>query len=203
MCGVFGWLFVPLLTMAGPSRVMNLSAISTNGGTVLTWTAPTPSGVTTLSSIDVRYDTSPINTLNWASKTRVVWLTDPGTPGTVQMAVVTSLTPNTTYYFAIKVQDSMGSWSTMSNLAMVSTGGSTYTVTLAWDPSPDATMTNYNIYVGTASGTYDVGTNLVGNVTSGAVTGLAWGTIYYYAVIASDANGIQGYFSNEVVCHQP
>ncbi len=110
------------------------------------------------------------------------------------MAVVTSLTPNTTYYFAIKVQDSAGSWSTMSNLAMVSTGGSTYTVTLAWDPSPDATMTNYNIYVGTASGTYDVSTNLVGNVTLGTVTGLAWGTIYYYAVIASDANGIQGYF---------
>ncbi len=59
MYATFGWLFVPLITMAGPSRVMDLSASSTNGGTVLAWTAPTPSGVTTLSSIDVRYDTSP------------------------------------------------------------------------------------------------------------------------------------------------
>lgn len=202
ICAAFGWLFVPFLTMAGPSRIMDLSAISTNGGTVLTWTAPTPSGVTTLSSIDVRYDTSPITTLNWASKTRVAWLTSPGTPHTVQTATVTSLTPNTTYYFAIKVQDSTGSWSTMSNLAMVSTGGATYTVILAWDPSMSSSVSSYNIYVGTASATY---TNVIstGNVTLGTVTGLVWGVTYYYAATAVDTNGLETDFSNEISYKRP
>ena len=202
MYAAFGWLLVPLSIMAGPSRVMDLSTSSTNGGTVLTWTAPTPSGVTTLSSIDVRYGTSPINTLNWASKTRVAWLTSPGTPQTVQTATVTSLTPNTTYYFAVKVQDSAGSWSTMSNLAMVSTGGATYTVMLAWDPSASSYVTSYNIYVGTASATY---TNVIstGNVTLATVTGLAWGVTYYYAATAVDINGVESDFSNEISYKRP
>jgi len=205
---VLGWLIIPLSIMAKPSMIVDLSAVQTNGGVILTWTAPTPSAGTTLSNLDVRYDTSPINTGNWSSKPQVAWLqlpwTSPGTQDVVQTAIITTeLTPNVTYYFAIKTQGSDGSWSTMSYPIIISAGSSTYSITLAWDPSPDATMTNYSICVGTASGTYDVGTNLVGNVTLGTVTGLTWGVTYSYAVIASDANGIQGYFSNELLHHQP
>jgi hypothetical protein len=70
-------------------------------------------------------------------------------------------------------------------------------VTLAWDPSSDPTVAGYRVYVGSASHTY---TNLtdVGNKTSATITGLISGRMYYFAVTAYDASGLESDFSGEI-----
>jgi hypothetical protein len=71
-----------------------------------------------------------------------------------------------------------------------------YSVTLAWDRSPDSSVTGYRIYYGTASGSYS--NNLaVGNVATYTVPGLASGVTYFFAATAYDANGVESPFSNE------
>ncbi|HMP82706.1 MAG TPA: fibronectin type III domain-containing protein [Verrucomicrobiota bacterium] len=70
-------------------------------------------------------------------------------------------------------------------------------VTLAWEPSPDATVTGYRIYYGDASGVY---TNFVdaGNATHCVVGGLAAGADYYFVATAYTASGVESLPSNEV-----
>ena len=70
-------------------------------------------------------------------------------------------------------------------------------VPLAWQPSPDAGVAGYKIYYGGASQTYTNSID-VGNVTNGIVTGLAGGTLYYFAATAYGTNGVESDFSNEV-----
>jgi large repetitive protein len=70
-------------------------------------------------------------------------------------------------------------------------------VSLAWGPSISSGVTNYRVYVGTASGIY--GTPItIGNVTAYTVTGLGPGQTYYFAVTAMDGNGNESGYSNEV-----
>jgi len=70
-------------------------------------------------------------------------------------------------------------------------------VTLAWNPSPDPQVTNYNLCCGVSSGVY---TNqvAVGNTSSYQFTGLVPGVTYYFAVKAEDNNGLESPNSNEV-----
>jgi hypothetical protein len=196
----FGLLSAQLLE-AWPLQQIHLSAVATNGGVILTWTAPTPPLGTTLISLDVRYDTSPIGTLNWTNHQRVVWLTDPGQPGTVQTAVVTGLSPNS-YYFALRTENSLVSWSTMSTLSLALIGGSTYHVLAAWNTSSDPSVVGYKVYYGGASGTY---TNMVdaGNATSVPLTGLVYGVTYYGAATTYSASGMESPFSDEISWHWP
>jgi hypothetical protein len=74
---------------------------------------------------------------------------------------------------------------------------STSSVTLAWDPSPDATVTGYKIYRGTASRVYSNNYN-AGNVLTYTVTGHISGVTYYYAATAYEGGGLESDFSNEV-----
>jgi hypothetical protein len=69
-------------------------------------------------------------------------------------------------------------------------------VTLAWNPSSDASVAGYNIYYGSASHDY---TNEVpvGNVTSASISGLVAGSTYFFAATAYDASGQESAFSNE------
>ena len=71
------------------------------------------------------------------------------------------------------------------------------TVNLAWEPSPDSTVTGYNMYYGVASGTY---TNLidVGNASSGSIPSLVEGTTYFIAATAYNILGLESIFSNEL-----
>jgi hypothetical protein len=70
-----------------------------------------------------------------------------------------------------------------------------YSVTLAWNPSPSTNVVGYNVYCGLASGDYDSVESVTGtNVT---ITGLAAGTTYYFAATAVDALGVESPFSNE------
>jgi hypothetical protein len=70
-------------------------------------------------------------------------------------------------------------------------------VTLAWDPSPDATVVGYKVHYGGARGVY-TSTRDVGKVTSASITGLVEGATYYFAATAYNAVGLESGFSNEV-----
>ena len=69
-------------------------------------------------------------------------------------------------------------------------------VTLAWDPSPDASVVGYRIYYGVAMGSY-TNSAAVGNGTNATLTGLTVGVTYYFAATAYDGTGLESVFSNE------
>jgi len=71
------------------------------------------------------------------------------------------------------------------------------TVSLAWNPSPDSTVTGYRIYFGPSSGVY---TNSIafGRVTNETVRNLTIGSTYYFAAVAFNGVGLESPFSNEV-----
>jgi hypothetical protein len=75
------------------------------------------------------------------------------------------------------------------------------TIRLAWDASPDPTVTGYWVYYGTQSGIYenyqDTGA-VSSNPVSYTLTGLAKGRSYYIAVTAYDQYRNESDFSNEV-----
>jgi hypothetical protein len=71
------------------------------------------------------------------------------------------------------------------------------TLTLAWDPPEDDTVTGYVILYGTSSGVYTASRD-VGDVTSASVTGLADSTRYFFVVRAYDGTGALSGHSNEV-----
>jgi len=68
-------------------------------------------------------------------------------------------------------------------------------IQLAWDPSPDPTVTNYFIYSGVGSFQYTNRAS-VGNVTNCTVS-LVRGATYYFAATAQ-AGGLESIFSNEI-----
>lgn len=63
------------------------------------------------------------------------------------------------------------------------------TVTLAWDPSPETNVTNYNVFVRTQFGSFGAGVP-VGNRTNWTFVGLQNGTQYYFAVQAQSSTGL-------------
>ena len=69
-------------------------------------------------------------------------------------------------------------------------------VPLAWNQSPDPTVTGYNVYYGTASHTYTNHLHL-GNVTNATITGLTAGVTYYFAATSYNAAGTESSYSNE------
>ena len=75
-------------------------------------------------------------------------------------------------------------------------------VTLAWNPSTNTDIANYEVYYGPASQTY---TNFVtvGNVTNATISGLVEGGTYYFAAKAVTSSGLQSQFSNEASYQVP
>jgi hypothetical protein len=69
-------------------------------------------------------------------------------------------------------------------------------VTLAWDPSPDASVVAYKIYYGPTSGGY-TNSIQVANVTNATIVGLVEGATYYFGATALDGSGFESDFSNE------
>ena len=71
------------------------------------------------------------------------------------------------------------------------------TLTLAWDPSPDPSITGYRLYQGGESQIY---TNVmdVGTADTATITGLDPEVTYYFAVTAYDATGLESAFSGEI-----
>jgi Bacterial Ig domain/Fibronectin type III domain len=68
---------------------------------------------------------------------------------------------------------------------------------LAWDPSPDPSVTAYQLKYGTASGAYSQ-TIDVGNTTTATVSNLSPGQTYYFVVTAFNGSGMESMPSNEI-----
>jgi fibronectin type 3 domain-containing protein len=73
-------------------------------------------------------------------------------------------------------------------------------VTVLWDASTTLNVTSYNVYIGTASGSY----TRVQSVSATAplvstFTGLTHGTTYFFTCTSVDTDGVESEYSNEVV----
>ena len=101
-----------------PAAVTDLTAGSpTSSSIVLIWTAPGDDGDTgAASQYDIRYSTSPIiGETEWDAATQCTDEPSPATAGMIETFTVTGLSPNTTYYFALKTADEAPNWSGISN----------------------------------------------------------------------------------------
>ncbi len=148
--------------MASPA-----DAQQTWNSVTLNWTTPGDDSLSgTASQFDLRYSTSPITAANFASATRVTGTPVPAASGTRQSMVVTGLSPNTTYWFAIKTADEVPNWASISNvvsktttvapdtlrpavLVVGTTASTDSSVTLQWtatgDDSLSGTATAYDV----------------------------------------------------------
>jgi Divergent InlB B-repeat domain/Fibronectin type III domain len=76
-------------------------------------------------------------------------------------------------------------------------GFATQSVSLGWDPSPDANVVGYNVSYGPASRGY-TNISVAGNTTNILISGLVGGATYYFAATAYDVAGTESDYSNEV-----
>ncbi|WP_164821428.1 fibronectin type III domain-containing protein [Paenibacillus koleovorans] len=92
----------------------------------LGWTAPGDDGETgRATSYEVRYSTSPITEGNWSSATEAIDELLQLTAGSSMVYQANELSPNTTYYFAVRTTDDVGNVSAISNVV---TGSTAYAV---------------------------------------------------------------------------
>ncbi|MBI5574460.1 MAG: lamin tail domain-containing protein, partial [Elusimicrobia bacterium] len=104
-----------------PETITNLSASSgpNTGEITLTWSAPDPKdGTDASNSYDIRYASYAVITDEiFTSATQITNELSPQSKGINQSFVITGLTENTTYYFAIKSSNDYNVWSELSNSA--------------------------------------------------------------------------------------
>ena len=84
----------------------------------------------------------------------------------------------------------------------VSAPGQQARITLAWNPSPDASVVGYRLYYGPAFANYTNSVR-VGNVTNATLSGLPEGARLYFTATAVDAAGVESVFSNVVTNDLP
>jgi hypothetical protein len=102
-----------------PAAVTDLAATEATSTTVtLTWTAPGDDGNTgTASTYDIRYSTETITDANWGPAIQCSDEPAPAAADAEHTFTVTGLSPDTTYYFAVKTADEVPNWSGLSNIA--------------------------------------------------------------------------------------
>jgi len=112
-----------LVAIVPPAAVRDLAAFNATSTTMdLSWTSTgDDGGVGTATGFDVRYSTSSVTEGNFAAATPATGEPVPAIAGTRQQMTVGGLTPSTTYYFAMKVEDETGALSTLSNVVSVTT----------------------------------------------------------------------------------
>jgi hypothetical protein len=100
--------------LAPDAAVLRVEGTVTSTLVPLAWTAVGDDGTLGLAfSYDLRYATSPIDAASFEAATAV--LTDPPLPpGSAESLNVTGLTPNTRYYFALRVLDDAGNASSLA-----------------------------------------------------------------------------------------
>lgn len=101
-----------------PADIIDLMAVSAGSTSIqFTWTAPGADGMSEpATGYDFRRATSLFNAGTWTSQTKLSGLPTPGQPGTSESFTVTGLSPNTTYYFAVRGVDSFGTLSPAFNI---------------------------------------------------------------------------------------
>ena len=107
----------PIVDEISPASVIDLVASNPTATSIdLTWTAPGDDGMEgTASLYDIRYSTSEINGDNWDEATQCDGEPFPSPAGETESFIVSGLSPNTTYYFALKTADEVPNWSGLSN----------------------------------------------------------------------------------------
>ena len=130
-----------------PNAILDLAASTQSQSSIsLTWTASgDDEGTGTATLYDIRRSTSQItNDTDFANATQVAGTPTPKSSGLSESMVINGLTASTTYYFALKVSDEVGNWSSISNNSFATTlasdGGST--ITLTCDPIDDFERTD-------------------------------------------------------------
>lgn len=165
-----------------------------------------PSGVSALAG--VQQVTVSWSVVGGASSYNIYYGTSPGVTksngtkitGVTSPYVHTGLTGGTAYYCIVTAVNAGGEGtastesgatpqipapSAPSGLTATAGGGQ---VTLSWSVVSNAT--SYNVYYGTATGVSTANGTKVSNAASGgAITGLAFGTTYYFIVTAVNAGG--------------
>jgi len=109
-----------------------------------------------------------------------------------------TVTPsNIGYTFSPVSQSVMVNGANKTDVNFTATVQQTHSVALSWSAST-STVTGYNIYRSTVSGTQyaKINSSLVGGLAFTDTTVLG-GTIYYYVTAAVDASGNESAFSNE------
>ncbi|MCK4733587.1 MAG: PKD domain-containing protein, partial [Methanophagales archaeon] len=117
-----------------PAAVTNLATSNpTANSIILTWTAPGDDENTgTASEYDIRYSLAQITEANWDYATQCTDEPNPQVAGSTETITVTGLSPDTTYYFALKTADEVSNWSGISNSPSGTTTEETYLVA-EWD----------------------------------------------------------------------
>ena len=107
-----------------PPPVSDLVADSVGAySVVLHWTTPAlPRGAGSASAYDVRCATFTLNPENFALGTPVRGAAPPALAGEARRVRVSGLAALTPYTLAVRIRDRIGSWSTISNLARITTG---------------------------------------------------------------------------------
>ena len=126
----------------------------------LTWTAPGDDSLTGQATrYDLRRSLAAISTLaDFQAATPVSGVSSPAPAGSTESAVAAGLTPNTTYWFALRTVDEAGNWSGLSNIVSGSTlpssdatrpapvpltlvGTTSTSVTVSWTDAGDDSLT--------------------------------------------------------------
>lgn len=109
--------------LAPPAAVADLEVLRAGPKSIrLGWTAPGDDGSTGIAkSYEVRYSTAPITESNWSSATEAIDELLQLTAGTGMTYQANELTPNTTYYLAVRTTDDVGNVSPISNIATAMT----------------------------------------------------------------------------------
>jgi hypothetical protein len=130
-----------------PAAVNDLVAINPSWNSVmLTWTAPGNHGtVGTAARYDIRYSKQPLTEAVWPSADQAAGEPPPTTAGSADTFVVTGLEPTTTYYFALKTENTEGVWSAKSIIASAPT-------TAVPDTTPPATVEDLAAVAATTNG---------------------------------------------------
>jgi len=107
-----------------PEAVTDLDVSdATFDSVLLAWTAVADSGSVGAPAdfYDIRYSTEGITEANWDSASEAHGEPDPAAPGSSESFRITGLIPSTTFYFAMKVIDSVGLLSALSNIGSATT----------------------------------------------------------------------------------
>ncbi len=105
-------LVLPLI-FGGTASAQNVTSTTVT----LNWTAPGDNDYTgTATEYDIRYSQTLLTEANWSSATQASGEPAPQLVGSAETFTVINLTPNTTYYFAVKSADEVPNWSELSNV---------------------------------------------------------------------------------------
>src|SRR3989339_1013382 len=167
------------------AAIVNLATINPRSTNItLRWTATGDDGTTgTASLYDIRYTVNvPITSNNWSAATPCVGIPAPLAVGNIHTFEVGSLTPDTLYYFAIKVCDDNANWSDISNVANARTASSVVFT------SP---VSEWNFDEG--SGTFSIDASGNNNTASTAGTNVQWVTTGKVGASAVEFDGTNSY----------